>query len=215
MYDLNNKENIEWTNSWVEQAQSASARRILLLGDSVTREFRSSISNLLPAYAIDFVGMSFSLEDNMLYRYLNAFLSASEYEYELCLLNIGAKHGYYLDTKHDVAAQKRFEIAYTRLIDFVKAFCPNILILSVTASVLPDKLESFDIATNDEIQQRNFLMAKLTQKYNIPFIDLYEYCKKERFKYRDSMHFSSPKTQKAIAQFIITNLVALKKNFSE
>lgn len=211
MFNLKNREAIEWTNTWVEKAQDTSCNRILLIGDSVTREFRSVFSHLLPAYAIDFIGMSFSLEDDMLYSYMKAFFAATEYKYKLCFVNIGAKHGYYLDTKHDTMARESFETAYTRLVDFVKTYCSNIVILSVTPSVSSDNLGCWDTKINEEILQRNNMMLKIAQSSNFPYIDIYAYCVEHNFKYRDSQHFANPKNQYDIVHFILNALVNMKK----
>ena len=45
------REITEWSNTWIEEATDLSKKRILLIGDSVAREFRSYISKLLPNYA--------------------------------------------------------------------------------------------------------------------------------------------------------------------
>ena len=45
MFDIyNNLENIEWTNTWIEGCTNNNEKHILLIGDSVAREFRSSLS---------------------------------------------------------------------------------------------------------------------------------------------------------------------------
>lgn len=211
MYNLKNRETIEWTNTWVENAQDSECKRILLIGDSVTREFRGPISTLIPAYAIDFIGMSFSIEDDMLYHYLNAFFAANEYKYDLCILNIAGKHGYYLDTKYSREDQIRFENAYDTLLAFVKKNCPNIVVLTVTPSVSADKLKCWDDKVNEEIHHRNLLMIKSAQKFMCPCIDIFPYCKEKRFKYRDSMHFADRKTQYEIVRFILNKLISIKK----
>lgn len=40
------RETIEWSNIWIENAGSSASKRILIIGDSVARNFRGSISKL-------------------------------------------------------------------------------------------------------------------------------------------------------------------------
>lgn len=85
------RENVEWSNTWIDNAKNFGCPRILLVGDSVSREFRSSLGKLLPKYAVDFVGSSASIEDDLLYDVCDIFFKNKEYNYSL-ILEIGRAH---------------------------------------------------------------------------------------------------------------------------
>lgn len=42
--DIEQRETIEWSNTWWEKANDVKQKRIALLGDSVTRGFRSKLT---------------------------------------------------------------------------------------------------------------------------------------------------------------------------
>lgn len=58
-----NRENVEWSNTWIDNARNFDCSRILLIGGSGAREFRSSLSKQLHGYAVDFIGTSSSLNE--------------------------------------------------------------------------------------------------------------------------------------------------------
>ena len=109
--DVANREEIEWTNTWIDYAFNPGHRRVLLLGDSVARQYRGRLRKQLEGTAIDFIGTSFSLEDEMLYRLLDCFFANREYAYDMLLLNLGGKHGYYLKTVQDEEDAARYRMA--------------------------------------------------------------------------------------------------------
>ncbi|MBQ9136373.1 MAG: hypothetical protein IJX66_09815 [Lachnospiraceae bacterium] len=52
-------ERIEWTNEWWEDANNLDATRWVLIGDSVARQFRSTLQEMLaPHIKVDFFATS-------------------------------------------------------------------------------------------------------------------------------------------------------------
>ena len=83
------REFIEWTNGWHEYANDLGKRRWLLIGDSVAREYRGRLQDMvrLKNISIDFFATSLHIEDPAFFKELRHFLSFEEYKYELIFLN--------------------------------------------------------------------------------------------------------------------------------
>lgn len=86
----NEREQIEWGNYWWENANQK-CKRVLLVGDSVTRGYRSALNRILEeyGYAVDLCAMSATVTDELLGKLLNAFFGVEEYTYEYICLQIG------------------------------------------------------------------------------------------------------------------------------
>ena len=179
------RENVEWSNTWIDNAKNFGCPRILLVGDSVSREFRSSLGKLLPKYAVDFVGSSASIEDDLLYDVCDIFFKNKEYNYSLILVNIGGKHGMYLHTADNAEDAERYEQAYQKFLGYLYSHTPNIVILTTTQTQVSETLA-------------------------FQTINLYFHVVQQKFKYRDTQHFSGKKYQLALADYIISSLSALR-----
>lgn len=71
------RERIEWSNIWWEKANDASQKRIALLGDSVTREFRNKLNaRLTGRYVVDICASSSQITDSLLWKEYKFFLIA-------------------------------------------------------------------------------------------------------------------------------------------
>lgn len=204
------RENVEWSNTWIDNAKNFGCPRILLVGDSVSREFRSSLGKLLPKYAVDFVGSSASIEDDLLYDVCDIFFKNKEYNYSLILVNIGEKHGMYLHTADNAEDAERYEQAYQKFLGYLYSHTPNIVILTTTPNVRVDNLKKFDDNVNKEICSRNKIQTQVSETLAFQTINLYFHVVQQKFKYRDTQHFSGKKYQLALADYIISSLSALR-----
>lgn len=157
------RENVEWSNTWIDNAKNFGCPRILLVGDSVSREFRSSLGKLLPKYAVDFVGSSASIEDDLLYDVCDIFFKNKEYNYSLILVNIEGKHGMYLHTADNAEDAERYEQAYQKFLGYLYSHTPNIVILTTTPNVRVDNLKKFDDNVNKEICSRNKIQTQVSE----------------------------------------------------
>ena len=90
-----NREHVEWTNGWHQFANRFDKRRWLLIGDSVAREYRGRLQELVndKNVAIDFFATSYRIEDPAFFKELQHFFSFEEYKYEMIFINWGAHHG--------------------------------------------------------------------------------------------------------------------------
>ena len=72
--DIEQRETIEWSNTWWEKANDVKQKRIALLGDSVTRGFRSKLNNRLEGrYVVDICASSSQITDLLLWKQYKFF----------------------------------------------------------------------------------------------------------------------------------------------
>lgn len=81
------REEIEWTNSWIEDANQPDKRRLLLVGDSVTRQIRKTVSAVVVerGISVDLLACSYSFFDSRFFEEIKHFFSG-DYQYEVIVL---------------------------------------------------------------------------------------------------------------------------------
>ncbi len=207
MFDIRlNRENIEWTNTWIENALDTDNERILLIGGSTAREIRSRLSKVLKK-TIDFIGTSSLYEDPCFYNVFDSFFSNNVYKYSLIIINLGA-HGTYLHSSIDKIHSKRFKNSFEKFIQYCIKKCPNIAILFVAPQVYDDNTSEYNEEMNHEICHRNKIYKEVAKKYSLKTIDVYSYIISNRdiFEYRDHVHFANEESQMALANYIADSL---------
>ena len=208
-FKFENRENIEWSNTWIENSTQKDKKRLLIIADSVAREFRGQISQSLDQYAIDFIGLSSSFEDSFMYNIIDAFFKNNIYKYEAILLNIGNQHGFYLKTVENKNDEARYKNAWISFVNYIKKYNQKIILLTATPNVLNDDIKTYNSQINLEIMHRNKIQIDTIKSIGAQYIDLYNFVQKNNFPYRDRQHFSGVDTQIKISEYIIQNLRTL------
>lgn len=73
---------IEWTNTWISDADHPEKKRILIIGDSVMRQVRGNLESQL-GLPVDYIGSSSMLNDRLFLGILDYFFdNTPEYRYE-------------------------------------------------------------------------------------------------------------------------------------
>lgn len=85
---LTEREDIEWSNFWIDRANVNSSKRILLIGDSTSRIIRSTFSKILGC-PVDLFATSSALHDELFINQINAFFNQSKYKYETIFVQLG------------------------------------------------------------------------------------------------------------------------------
>lgn len=164
----------------------------MLIGDSVSREYRSSLEKVtkLP---VDFFATSTAISDDLFWKQLEFFLSIKEYRQKKAHIQIGF-HG--IDGIGGAKSNnsiEEFSKYYEKLICTILKYIPDLILASETNVVeapgLPDTAENI----NRQIEKQNEAIKVLAQKYGLKFNDLYHYMLNEgkNFKHRDRIHFES------------------------
>lgn len=200
-----NRENIEWTNTWIESCNNPDTRRFLFIGDSVAREMRSELSKMLPQYAYDYIGTSSSFEDPCFYNIFDAFFKNNLYTYQTIFCNIGAKHFWYMHTARKKQDAQRYTKEFSMFLNYLQQYCKKIVILSVTPNKYSSDFTKWDEDVNEEILKRNEIQADIAAKESIPVVDLYSLVMEKQYAYRDHCHFKDRSATQEIVAFSLKN----------
>lgn len=187
---LEHRERIEWSNFWWEDANTI-CNRILLVGDSVTRGYRSSLHNVLKeyGYAVDLCAFSASIVDVMTRKMLDAFFSVSEYTYEYIGIQMGGQHDWKIKcckSPEDTYLYKQF---YKQYVLELKQKCRQVFLLSYTPTVLKENLEMENTERNLELMCRNEIVKEVASETDSFYIDLWDCILAKNCKHTDWIHF--------------------------
>ena len=115
------REYIEWTNGWHEYADDLKKRRWLLIGDSVARDMRGRLQELVKPkeIAVDFFASSLHIEDPAFFKELQHFFSFEEYRYEIIFINWGAHHGLSRSCFGDEKIYFSYKTCYENFLNYI------------------------------------------------------------------------------------------------
>lgn len=190
---ITGREYIEWLNFWFDNANEKRTDRILLIGDSVARDYRGPLAQLTNK-PVDFFATSTSISDDKFYKTLDLFFSYEEYRQYKAHIQIGV-HG--IDGFGNAIQSnsiEEFEKAYEKLITYVLKYIPDLTIALTTSVVKLDNLSELDEKINNEIIKRNQIAKKIAEKYKLEVNDLYSLMFSE--PHRDRVHFPKEGSEK-------------------
>lgn len=186
------REPIEWTNTWWAEANT-DHRRGLLIGDSTTRQLRGSMEALLTnLYAVDLFASSFSIHDKRLEDYIDMLLRRDEYEYDFIVLHYGGHHGFSRLCSESSKEYETYRKQYTALLKSLTAKCKKIVCVTGTSEVLDTDVDTIDLKIESEIIARNQIVSDVAHANCVEIFDLYSLMKKNggRYSYFDRQHFN-------------------------
>lgn len=188
--DLMWRERIEWSNIWWETANDVQQKRIALLGDSVTRGFRSKLNSRLKGrYVVDICASSSQITDSLLWKEYKFFFDCSEWQYSKVFLQTGGHHGHERQCCSSKDYSNFFKERYELIIDLVRTYCSDIAIISFTPTVEKDNLERMDDKRNQELIARDQIVSDIASTLSIPYIDIWHPLLEANYKHRDFIHY--------------------------
>ncbi len=187
--DISKRENIEWLNYWIEEAD-ADRKRIILLGDSVTREWRKKLQLYLKTkYAVDLLAMSYSILDDMVLQEIKHYFQSSPYRYEYIIYQMGAHHGYNIACAGSEEDAERFTGRTTELLEYLKQYSLQVIAVSSTFERCFNQEGKKLFHHNEEIVKRNQLLENVARKIKVYFFDLNKIIDNWILRYTDWCHF--------------------------
>jgi hypothetical protein len=182
------REQIEWLNYWIEDADMEDKKRVLLIGDSVARDYRKPLNRMLEneGYVVDLLAMSFSIFDKKFIEEIEHFFNTigCQYQYQYILCNFGCHHGYSVKCKSSVNLQMNYYHKLEKIYEVLKNVCENVI--SISGS--PENV-NIDEANNEEIEIRNHILQLFSLEFNYKFVDLYSKLKIKDLKMKDKFHY--------------------------
>lgn len=186
------RESIEWQNIWWERANDISIKRIALLGDSVTRAYRSKLNERLEGkYVVDLCASSSQITDSLLWREYKFFLDCSEWKYDKIVLQTGGQHGHTRRCCDSKEVSLAFESKYKELVEKMISYCSDILIVSSTPCVEEDELTKWNDYRNEELRKRNLISKQVADWFHFPYVDVWTPLIKAGYEYNDYIHMKA------------------------
>lgn len=183
------REYYEWCNFWWENAPDTESPRVLLIGDSITNQYRARTQAILKErgrpWLLDCTIGSRSAADPAWFAELDYMMSAvNGYTYRLVHLNNGL-HGAHLSLP-------AYEDGLRRYIEKVRSLLPEAAVALVTSTPY-EKASS-----NERVLARNEVVRRLSAEYGFLLDDLYTVAAAQPDAWRDGVHFK-PETAERLA----------------
>ena len=159
------RERIEWCDVWVTDADSADRRRVLLIGDSITRSYFGPVEEIVKArYSCARVTSSRSVCDPNFMRELDLVLQ--EYRFSLIQLNNGL-HGWdYTEAAYAESLGQCMDLLSERAL--------SSRLVWANSTPVWARGESGVLAPNTaRVRERNRLALELASRRQIPVVDLF------------------------------------------
>lgn len=137
--ELIEREDIEWSNFWWDQANTYSDYRILLMGDSTARMVRSTLAKMT-GKPVDLFATTSALHDSLFVNQMDCFFKCTEYQYNVVFVQfgdhaeIGFGGGFYKESDWAV-----FQEEFKTLLLYLSERIDKIIVESIFYTVIPTK----------------------------------------------------------------------------
>lgn len=194
---VSQRESIEWFNLWWENANFSNIKSALCIGDSVLRQVRGSLQNIM-GVPCSFLGTSASYNDEMFFRELEFFFSFEEYKFSCIIIQLNS---------HGLKDFSYTEENYKRLFNLLQKRSKKIFVLSLTHVTFPNsQKDNFEV--NELVLKANAFTYQYCLKHQFPFLDLYNIMKNSGYRHVDHIHFERAADvymASEIGKFVINN----------
>ncbi len=185
--DISRRETTEWLNYWIEDANKCK-QRIILIGDSVTRDIRKRLSFYAGGYCVDLLAMSYSILDDMVMEEICHFFEKMPYKYDCIIYHIGAHHGYNIECVQSEEAAGQYKDRTKKILCLLKKYSTNVKVMSLTFEGCTDEESGLD--HNAEIKKRNEILKIVSEELDLIFFDLNRKMNYKTIQYIDRCHFA-------------------------
>jgi len=189
------REAIEWCDIWISHANETNLPRVLLIGDSIVRDYYPEVEKRLAGKA--FVGRlatSRFVADPVLLKEIETVLDGTKFD--VIVFNNGM-HGW----QHSEAEYRK---AFPKLIKAIRAHAPKAkLIWATTTPLRNGKDVTYDTKaeySDERIAARNAVAAEIVAAQKIPTVDLNAAVRGHPEFHSDNVHFNGQGSQLLAAQ---------------
>lgn len=200
------KEQTEWCNFWYDQANIQVDQRILLVGDSVARQVRRTLSETLQC-PVDLFGTSAALRDQMYWDQWECFFKNRLYSYNAIFIWVGnhsrmSEDGKSFFSEYDY---HRFENDFIYLVEQCQLHSSKIIILTTLHMFKSRKynndierirrklgIKPIEYLNDDEnvvVEGKNRIMKAVSRKYNLSFCDIDACLMASNYWHVDFIHY--------------------------
>jgi hypothetical protein len=180
------RESIEWCDIWISHANETKLPRVLLIGDSIVRDYYPEVEKRLASKAfVARLSTSRFISDPMLLNEIELVLDGTKFD--VIQFNNGM-HGW----QHTEAEYRK---AFPKLIKTIRAHAPKARLIWATTTPLRDgKGVTYDTNaqySDERIAARNAIAAEIVAAQNIPTDDLNAAMRGHPEYHSDNVHFNS------------------------
>jgi GDSL-like Lipase/Acylhydrolase family len=189
------REAIEWCDIWISHANETNLPRVLLIGDSIARDYYPEVEKHFAGKAfVARLATSRFVADPVLLKEIELVLDQTKFD--VVHFNNGM-HGW----QHSEAEYRR---AFPKFFKTIRAHAPKAKLVWATTTPLRDgKSVTYDTKaeySDERIAARNALAAEIVAVQHIPTVDLYAAARGHPEYHSDNVHFNGQGVQILAAQ---------------
>jgi hypothetical protein len=191
------RESIEWCDIWISHANETNLPRVLLIGDSIARDYYPEVEKRLAGKAfVARLATSRFVADPVLLKEIESVLDGAKFD--VVQFNNGM-HGW----QH---SEEEYRKAFPKLIKTIRAHAPKArLIWATTTPLRNGKDVTWDTKaeySDERIAARNAIAAEIVAVRKIPTVDLNAAVRGHPEFHSDNVHFNGQGTQLLAAQIL-------------
>jgi hypothetical protein len=189
------RESIEWCDVWISHANETNLPRVLLIGDSIAREYYPEVEKRLAGKAfVARLATSRFVADPVLLKEIELVLDQARFD--VIHFNNGM-HGW----QHSEA---EYRDALPKLFKTIRAHAPKARLIWATTTPLRDgKGVTYDTKaeySDERIAARNAIAAELVAAQKIPIVDINAAVRGHPEFHSDNVHFNGKGVEVLAAQ---------------
>ncbi|MDF2537821.1 MAG: hydrolase family protein [Herbinix sp.] len=177
-------EYIEWCDFWIEDQNNKDKPRVLLVGDSITRDYKGPVMELFKSeVTVNVMASSRGMDNEDYYFELGYILNRDRFEYSAIHLNNGL-HGNHL-------LADEYESLLDKTVLYIKENSKAAIIIALSTPVYRDDTK-YENEDNERVLERNKRARKVAERYGLPVNDLYTLSyDKEEMRIGDGFHYNA------------------------
>jgi lysophospholipase L1-like esterase len=180
------RESIEWCDIWISHANETNLPRVLLIGDSIARDYYPEVAKRLAGKAfVARLATSRFIADPVLLKEIELILDQAKFD--VVHFNNGM-HGW----QH---SEEEYQKAFPKLIKTIRANAPKAKLIWATTTPLRDgKGVTYDTKaeySDERIAARNAIASEIVAAENILNVDLNAAVRGQSDLHSDNVHFKS------------------------
>ncbi len=184
------REAIEWCDIWISHANETNLPRVLLIGDSIARDYYPEVEKRLAGKAfVARLATSRFLADQVLLKEIELVLDGAKFD--VIVFNNGM-HGW----QHNEAEYRK---AFPKLIKAIRAHAPKAKLIWATTTPLRNGEDvTYDTKaeySDERIAARNAVAAEIVAAQKIPTVDLNAAVRGHPEFHSDNVHFNGQGVQ--------------------
>lgn len=184
------RESIEWCDIWISHANETNLPRVLLIGDSIARDYYGEVEKRLAGKAfVARLATSRFLADSVFLKEVELVLSQEKFD--VVHFNNGM-HGW----QH---SEEEYRKAFPKLIETMRAYAPKAKLIWATTTPLrngKDVTGDTKVEYSDErIAARNAIAMEIVNAHKITTVDLNEAVRGRPQLHSDNVHFNGQGSQ--------------------